>query len=153
MAVTDEFDVEAWHRNNDNGLREAAKGKLDFLVSGTFVCQRFGFTIEEIGERIDDRTMVGFKLGFLGPWLPEWQFVEEAKGQATVSPIALELREAWGEFNLDNFVKVMATSTAENVPVIGQSSTYAEMVQLGLNPLEVPYARSLFQNSGVDHLG
>lgn len=153
MAVTDEFDPETFYRNNDDDLRETAKGQLDFLVSGTFVCMKFGFTIEEVGERIDDRTMVGFKLGFLGPWLPEWQFVEAEEDTATVSPIALELREAWGEFNLDNFVKVMATNTAENVPVIGQKSTYAEMVQLGLSPLEVPYARSLFQNSGIDHLG
>lgn len=153
MAVTDEFDLEAWYRTNDDGLRESAKGKLDFLVSGTFVCQKFGFTIEEVGKRIDDRTMLGFKLGFLGPWLPEWQFVESEEGATTVSPIALELREAWGEYNLDDFVRVMATNTAENVPNIGQSSTYAEMVQLGLSPLEVPYARSLFQNSGIDHLG
>src|SRR3990167_8367396 len=101
--------LEEWYRTNDDGLREHAKEKLDYLVSGTLVCQAYGFTIEEVDQRINDRTMVGFKLGFLGPWLPEWQFVRDDEDKADVSPIAIELWDAWGKFNLDGFVRIMAT--------------------------------------------
>ena len=136
-----------WTRQNDALIRETAKEMLDYLVSGTFVCNSFGFQIEEVEQRIEDRTMIGFELGFLGPWLPEWQFVEE-DGRTEVSPIALELREAWGDFNLDSFVRVMATHRLENVPEIGKSSTYAEMVQLGISPLQNPTARNRFHLAG-----
>ena len=147
MAKVEDFD-----RDNDDALRESAKANLDYLVSGTFVCNRYGFTIKEVEQGIEDRTMVGFQLGFLGPWLPEWQFIQ-AGPAVEVSPIALELREAWGDFNLDSFVKVMATRTLNNVPTIGQSSTYAEMVQLGINPLQDPNSRNLFRQAGVVALG
>ncbi len=140
---------ELWGRN-DNLLREHALETLEYLVTGTYVCGVYGFAIEEVEERINDRTMVGFDLGILGPWLPEWQFVRDSTGDSDVTPLALELREAWGDFNLGYFVEVMATHELDNMPTIGVSSTYGKLVQLGINPLHSPNAQDTFRSHGID---
>jgi hypothetical protein len=140
-----------FNRYNDDGHRERAAQVLEHLVTDNYVCSIYGFRIEEVDERIGSKTMVGFDLGILGSWLPEWQFVRDEQGKAEVSPLALEVWRAWGDFKQDHFVKVMATHSMSNVPVIGESSTYGEMVQLGLNPLLDPNARSYFRDLGVSH--
>lgn len=136
--------------SNDELFREHAAETLSYLVTGTYVHNVFGFEIEVIEERIAERTMVGWDSDLLGPWLPEWQFVVPDDGAETlVSPLALELWKAWGDCNPARFVEVMATHTMDNVPKIGDESTYAQMVQLGLNPLEDYDARSYFQSHGL----
>jgi hypothetical protein len=134
---------------NDELIRENVLETLEHLVTGTYVCGVYGFEIEEVGERIKDKTMVGFDLGILGRWLPEWQFVRDSTGSANVTPLAIELREAWGDFDLNYFVKVMATHKLENVPMIGISSTYGELVRIGVNPLQSVCAQETFRTHGI----
>ncbi len=138
-------------RANDEGLRESGLRTLEHLVSGTLVHGLYGIDIEIVEARIEQRTMVGWKLGFLGPWLPEWQFIKDENGNTEVTPLALEIWEAWGPYNQGAFVNVMATHTLDNVPTIGQRSTYGRAVQLGFNLLDDRNARSYFEDHGVSH--
>ena len=137
---------------NDNLHRERAAETLEYLVTGTYVFGVYGFDIEEVDERIDAKTMIGFKLGFLGPWLPEWQFIETETGKADVSPLALDIWKTWGDFDQDYFIEVMATHTMDNVPDIGKELTYGAMVQQGLNPLANSNVRSLFRDHGISSM-
>lgn len=134
-----------WSQRNDAGLRAKEAVTLDFLVSATYVCNIYGFDIEDIDERVKGKSMVGFRSPFSGLWLPEWQFVKDDEGNADVTPLAIDVWNAWGEHNQGYFVKVMATHQLENVPKIGQRTTYGKAVQLGLNILDSPEVRSVFR--------
>lgn len=137
-------------RANDELQRERVSETLCHLVSRTYVNGVYGFEISEINARVAERTMVGFKLGFLGIWLPEWQFVEnEDDNTIDVSSLATTLWDEWGEFDQKYFVEVMATHTVENIPKIGDTSTYGELVQQGIDPLQAPEARHTFRYHGA----
>lgn len=142
------IDSKFWEQN-DELHREGVSETLQYLVTGTYVCGVHGLEIEEITDRIRTKTMIGFELGFLGPWLPEWQFIKNEAGKSDVSDLAIEVWNAWGDFDQSYFIEVMATHTLENVPDIGEESTYSEMVKLGINPLLHPNTQTVFRDHGI----
>lgn len=73
-------------------------------------------------------------------------------GKNNVVANSLELKEKWGDNNIAAFLQVMATNLSDSA-VEGQITTYAELVQLGVNLLHEPSAKSTFNGGGNWSIG